>query len=121
MRMPGSDGKIMHAEVRINGAPVMLADEFPEMGASSPQSVGGTPVFLMVYVEDVDAVFAQAIDAGGEMVRPVQDQFYGDRSGTLSDPFGHLWTLATHMEDLSSEEIGKRMAAMGGKGDCSQG
>lgn len=120
MRMPGPGGKIMHAEVRIHGAPVMLADEFPEMGARSPQSVGGTPVLLLVYVEDVDAVFAQAVAAGGKVVRPIQDQFYGDRSGTLSDPFGHRWTLATHKEDLSADEIGKRMAAMGGRGEGAQ-
>lgn len=119
-RMPGPDGKVMHAEVRIHGAPVMLADEFPQMGALSPRSVGGTPVFLLVYVEDVDTVFAQAIAAGARAVRAVQDQFYGDRSGTLADPFGHQWTLATHKEDVPDEEMQRRMAAMGEGGPCEE-
>lgn len=113
MRMPSPGGKIMHAEVRIGSGPVMLADEFPQMGALSPRPVGGTSVYLLVYVEDVDAVFAQAIAAGAKAVRPVQDQFYGDRSGTVTDPFGHQWTLSTHKEDVSEEELQKRMAAMG--------
>lgn len=112
LRMPSPDGKIMHAEVRIHGAPVMLADEFPKMGALSPQSVGGTPVYLLLYVEDVDAVFQQAVSAGAEVVRPVQDQFYGDRSGTLTDPFGHQWNLATHKEDVPEEELKRRMESM---------
>lgn len=113
IRMPGPGGKIMHAEIRIGSGPVMLADEFPQMGALSPKSVGGTAVYLLAYFEDVDAVFAQAIAAGAKEVRAVQDQFYGDRSGTLSDPFGHQWTLSTHKEDVSNEEIQKRMASMG--------
>lgn len=121
MRMPGPGGKIMHAEVRIGSAPVMLADEFPQMGALSPETVGGTPVFMMFYVNDVDAVFAQALAAGATSVQPVKDQFYGDRSGTLKDPFGHQWTLATHTEDVSNEEIQRRMAAMGQSGGCGQG
>ncbi len=110
MRMPGPGGKIMHAEVRIGSGPVMLADEFPQMGAISPKTIGGTAVYLLVYVEDVDAVFAQAVAAGAIDVRPVQDQFYGDRSGTVADPFGHQWTLATHKEDVTEEELQKRMA-----------
>lgn len=115
MRLEIPGGKIGHAEIRIGDSPVMLADEFPEMGAISPQTLGGAGVSLMVYVEDVDARFRQAIQAGGTEVRPVQDQFYGDRSGTLKDPFGHQWTLGTHKEDLTPEEIGKRAAAaMGG-------
>jgi PhnB protein len=112
MRMGGPDGKVMHAEIKIGEAPIMLADEFPEMNARSPQSIGGSPVFLLVYVEDVDAVTAEAVRAGAKILRPVQDQFYGDRSGTVADPFGHLWTLATHKEDVSKEEMEKRMAAM---------
>lgn len=115
MRLEAPGGKIGHAEIRIGDSPVMLADEFPEMGAISPQTLGGAGVSLMVYVEDVDARFRQAIQAGGTEVRPVQDQFYGDRSGTLKDPFGHQWTIGTHTEDLTPEEIGQRAAAaMGG-------
>ena len=93
----------------------MLADEFPEMGALSPQSIGGTATGLMLYVEDVDTMFACAVAAGAKVERPVQNQFYGDRSGTVVDPFGHRWTLATHIEDVSPEEMGRRMAAMKGQ------
>lgn len=112
-RMPGPDGKIMHAEVKIGDSPVMLADEFPERGALSPQSIGNTSVGLMVYVPDVDAQFKLAIAAGGKEIYEVKDQFYGDRSGTFVDPFGHKWTIGTHKEDVSPEEMQKRMAAMG--------
>jgi PhnB protein len=108
MRMPGPKGKVMHAEIRIGDSKIMLADEFPEMGARGPNSIGGSPVGICLYVEDVDTVFQRALEAGGTEVRPVQDQFYGDRSGTLRDPFGHQWTIATHIEDLTPEEIGKR-------------
>lgn len=111
LRIDGPDGKLGHAEITIGGAPVMLADEHPEMGFKSPQAYGGTPVSLVVYVEDVDTVFARALSAGAKELRPVQDQFYGDRSGTLVDPFGHVWTLATHVEDLSPEELQARAAA----------
>ena len=111
MRMPGPDGKIMHAEIQIGDSRVMLADEFPDMGAKGPRSFGGSPLFLMIYVEDVDRVYNRALEAGGTEVRPLQNQFYGDRSGTLSDPFGHQWTLATHVEDVAAEEMQKRMAA----------
>jgi len=104
------DGKIGHAEVKIGDSPVMLADEFPEMGAKSPTSIGGTPVGICLYVPDCDRLFKQAVDAGARPERPMQDQFYGDRSGTVVDPFGHKWTIATHKEDLTPEEIGKRMA-----------
>ena len=90
----------------------MLADEFPEMGVRSPQTIGGSPVIILVYVEDVDARFNQALAAGAKTQRPLQDQFYGDRSGTLEDPFGHVWTIATHKEDVSVEEMNKRMAGM---------
>lgn len=108
--MPG--GKIGHAEVQIGDSVVMLADEFPEMGARSPQSIGGSPVGICLYVEDVDSVFNQATRAGAEVVRPLADQFYGDRSATLKDPFGHQWTIATHKEDVSPEEMKRRQAAM---------
>jgi PhnB protein len=111
-RMPGPGGKVLHAEIKIGDSPIMLADEVPERDARSPQSYGGTPVGMMLYVSDVDALFAQAIKAGANVVMPVQDQFYGDRSGTLVDPFGHKWTLATHKEDVSMEEMNRRMAAM---------
>jgi len=112
MRLASPDGKVGHAEIQIGDSVVMLADEFPQMGAKSPQTIGGTPVGICVYVEKVDSVFKQALAAGGKEERPVKDQFYGDRSGTLIDPFGHKWTIATHIEDVTPEEIGKRMAAM---------
>ena len=117
MRMPGPDGKIGHAEIEIGKGMVMLSDEFPEMGGKSPKSVGGSPVTVMVYVEDVDAVYQRAIDGGGTATRPVEDQFYGDRSGSFEDPFGHIWYVSTHIEDVSDEEMAKRAAeAMGGGG-----
>ena len=112
MRMEQPGGKIGHAEIQIGDSRIMLADESPEMGAKSPHSIGGSPVGLMLYVEDVDARFAKAVAAGAKELRPVQDQFYGDRSGTLVDPFGHQWTIGTHTEDLTDEEINQRMAAM---------
>ena len=112
-RMPHGD-KIGHAEIKIGDSPIMLADEYPEMGFKSPKSIGGTPVSLMIYVEDVDTVFPRAIAEGGVEMKPLQDQFYGDRSGTFTDPFGHVWTVATHMEDLTPEEMGKRAAAAHG-------
>jgi PhnB protein len=111
MRFPGPGGKIMHAEFKIGDSPIMLGDENPEMGARSPQSLGGSPVGICIYVTDVDKLAAQAVGAGAKVVRPVQDQFYGDRSGTFTDPFGHQWTIATHKEDVSMEEMNKRMAA----------
>jgi len=112
VRMAGPDGKVMHAEIQIGDSKVMLADEFPQMGAKSPQSIGGTPVGICLYVAKVDAVYEQAVAAGAKVERPLQDQFYGDRSGTVIDPFGHKWTIATHIEDVSPEEMQKRMAAM---------
>lgn len=112
-RMAQPDGRIGHAEIKIGDSPIMLADEFPEMNYLGPQSLGGTPVSILLYVDDVDTVFPQAISAGGTEQKPLQDQFYGDRSGTFKDPFGHVWTVATHTEDLSPEEIGKRVAAAG--------
>ncbi len=113
MRMADPSGKVMHAEIKIGNSPIMLADEFPEMGARSPQSLGGSPVSILLYVEDVDAVFSQAVAAGANVERPVKDQFYGDRSGGVTDPFGHVWYIATHKEDVSPEELQKRAAAAG--------
>lgn len=107
-RMDAPGGKIGHAEIKIGDSPIMLADEYPDMGYRGPQAIGGTPVSIMLYVEDVDAVFNRTVAAGGKVKQPVKDQFYGDRSGTLEDPFGHVWTIATHKEDLTPEEIGKR-------------
>ena len=111
-RMNGPDGKIGHAEMQIGDSIIMLADENPHMGFKSPSSLGGAGMSLMLYVQDCDKIYSQAISAGGKVFRPVQDQFYGDRSGTFTDPFGHVWTISTHKEDLSMEEINKRAAAM---------
>ena len=110
-RMPMPGGKIGHAEIKIGNSPVMLADECPEMGAVAPQAAG-SPVGLMIYLEDADTVFNRAIAAGGKVERPLQDQFYGDRSGTLVDPFGHKWTVATHKEDVPPDELARRAAAL---------
>jgi PhnB protein len=112
MRLPGPGGKVMHAEIKIGDSYIMLADEFPEMGARSPESLGGTPVSILLYVPDVDVRFEQAVAAGATVQRAVQDQFYGDRSGTLVDPFGHVWSLATHQEDVSPQEMEKRFQAL---------
>ena len=114
MRMPGPDGKIGHAELQLGDSVIMLSDEAPEMDIRGPKSVGGTPVTLSVYVEDVDDVFARAVKAGAKALRPVEDQFYGDRSGQFEDPFGHRWNVASHVEDVSPDEMAKRAAAMGG-------
>jgi PhnB protein len=112
MRIPAPNDKIGHAEIRIGDSVIMLADEHPEMDARSPSHFGGSPVSIMVYLEDVDKQFKQAIAAGATETRPVADQFYGDRSGTLKDPFGHNWHLSTHKEDVSMEEMNRRMAAL---------
>jgi PhnB protein len=109
LRFDGPGGKIGHAEIKIGDSPIMLADEHPEMLARSPQSYGGSPVGILLYVNNVDAVASQAVAAGAKVVRPVKDQFYGDRSGTFEDPFGHQWTIATHKEDLSVEEMKRRL------------
>ena len=113
-RMAAPDGKIGHAEMKIGDSPFMLADEFPEMGFVSPNTLGGSPVGMMIYVPDVDTVYKESLAAGGQEVKPLQDQFYGDRSGTLKDPFGHVWTIATHKEDVPEEELKKRAAAAHG-------
>lgn len=112
MRMPMGD-KIGHAEIKIGDSHVMLADEFPEMDRRSPKSRGGTTGSLMVYLEDVDTAFQRALDVGGIEEKPPEDQFWGDRMGSFVDPFGHLWTLATHIEDVSEEEMGRRMREAG--------
>jgi PhnB protein len=111
MRMAQPDGRIGHAELQIGDSKVMLADEHPEMDFRCPRALGGTPVMLHLYVDDVDTVVGRAVAAGAKAVRPVQDQFYGDRSGSVADPYGHVWHVATHTEDLSMEEIRKRAAA----------
>jgi PhnB protein len=111
MRMAQPDGRVGHAELQIGDSRVMLADEFPEMNFRSPQSIGGTPVTLHMYVEDVDAVVARAVAAGARVTQPVEDKFYGDRSGSVTDPWGHVWHVSTHKEDLSMEEIRRRAAA----------
>ena len=113
MRMPGPGGKIGHAEIKIGDSHVMLADEHPEQGHRGPKSIGGTPVGIMIYVPDVDSMFRKAISLGATETRPVEDQFYGDRSGSLTDPFGHNWMISTHIEDVSPEEMERRMKAMG--------
>jgi PhnB protein len=111
VRVPGSIGQVMHAELKIGDSIVMLADENPKAGSMSPQTAGGVSVCLHVYVENVDEVMQKAVDNGAKLLRPVQNQFYGDRSGTLIDPFGHMWSVATHVEDVAPEEMKKRMAA----------
>ena len=115
VRMDMPDGRIGHAEIKIGDSRVMLADEMPDMAdavARSPQTLGGTSFGLMIYMDDVDKRFARAIEAGAVVKRAVQDQFYGDRTGTLQDPFGHVWTIGTHVEDVSPEEMKKRMASL---------
>jgi PhnB protein len=105
-RMPDASGKLVgHAEIKIGDSHIMLADEYPDMGYRSPQSLGGTPVSILLYVDDVDATIPRAVAAGAKLVQPIKDQFYGDRSGTLHDPFGHVWTVATHKKDVSPEEM----------------
>jgi PhnB protein len=110
-RMDAPGGKIGHAEIKIGDSPIMLSDENPTWGAKSAQALGGSPVHLMIYVEDCDRVFKQALSAGGTEKHPLKDQFYGDRSGTLTDPFGHSWTVATHKEDVAPDEMERRAAS----------
>jgi PhnB protein len=111
MRMPSPNNKIGHAELRIGDSVIMLADEHPDMGFRGPTSIGGSPVSLLLYCPNVDAVVDKAVSLGAKILRPVQDQFYGDRMGTLQDPFGHIWNVATHVEDVPPEELEKRAAA----------
>jgi PhnB protein len=110
-RMAEPSGKIGHAEIQIGEAIIMLSDEYPELNVRSPRSIGGSPSAILLYFEDVDAIAKRAVDAGAKLVRPVENQFYGDRSGKLEDPFGHTWWIATHVEDVSDEEMTKRAAA----------
>jgi PhnB protein len=116
LRLDSPDGKVAHAELKIGGGFVMLGEEMAEMGYKGPLAFGGSPVSLLVYVPDVDAVFARALKAGAETKRAVADQFYGDRSGAIVDPFGHQWMIATHMRDVPKEEMEKAMAAMAAEG-----
>ena len=116
MRMPGPDGKIGHAEIRVGDSKIMLADENPNMGARSPKSIGGCPFLLHLYVPDVDSLFAQAVAAGARVTRPIANQFYGDRSGGVDDPFGFAWYLSTHIEDVPPDEMARRAAEFGKKG-----
>jgi PhnB protein len=115
MRLATPDGKVMHAEIKIGDSPIMLCDEYPDWDALSPLTIGGTAVSIMLYVEDVDRVVERAVAAGAKLLMPVADQFWGDRCGTVSDPFGHKWTVATHTEDVSPEEIGVRAKALFGR------
>ena len=109
-RMAIPDGRIGHAEMQIGDARIMLSDEHPEMNVRSPQSIGGSPVSFLLYVADVDKTVEQAVAAGAKLTRPVADQFYGDRTGGVEDPFGHAWLVATHVEDVSPEELEQRAA-----------
>ena len=111
MRMPGPDGTVFHAEIEVGDSMIMLGEQNPDMDVRGPRAIGGTPMMLHVYVEDADRVFEQAIGAGAKALRPVEDQFYGDRSGRFEDPFGHRWDVATHVEDVPAEEMEKRAAA----------
>jgi PhnB protein len=111
-RLAMPDGKIGHAEIQIGDSVIMLADGCPEMGAKDPEAFGGSPVMLHLYMPDVDATFDKAVAAGAKVTRPIQNQFYGDRSGMVTDPFGHIWNISTHIEDVSPEEIDKRAAAL---------
>ncbi len=113
-RLTAPNGKVGHAEIQIGDSRIMLADECAEWDARSPQTVGGSPVFIMLYLEDVDAVVSRAVAAGAKLFKPVADQFYGDRSGTITDPFGHKWTIATHVEDVPPDEMKRRAAELFG-------
>jgi PhnB protein len=114
-RMPQPDGRIGHAELKIGDSVIMLADEYPEMQIVGPKTLGNSSVGILLYVDDADAVFAKALSLGASVNKPLMDQFYGDRSGTVVDPFGHKWTIATHKEDVSEEEMQRRLAALSNK------
>lgn len=107
-RMPAPDGRIAHAEIKIGDSHIMLADEYPEMGYRGPESLGGSPGLIMLYVEDVDDIYKKALDHGAKVKQEIKDQFYGDRSGTITDPFSLHWTIATHIEDVTPEEMQRR-------------
>jgi PhnB protein len=113
-RLAGPGGKVGHAELQLGDSLIMLADEYPELGIRSPKAFGGSPVTISVYVEDVDAAFERALKAGAKALRPVEDQFYGDRIGQFEDPFGHRWSVATRIEDVTPEEMARRAAEAGG-------
>ena len=115
MRMPQPDGRVGHAELKFGDSHVMLADEFPELDVVGPQTLGNSPVGLLLYVDDVDKTVERAVALGAKIKKPVQDQFYGDRNGTIEDPFGHKWTVAVHLEDVPPEEMQRRMAAQAKK------
>jgi len=106
------DGRVGHAEIRLGDSLIMLSDEFPELGGKAPEALGGSPVSIHLYVEDVDAFVKRAVAAGARELKPVANQFYGDRSGQLQDPFGHLWWVATHKEDVASDEMQRRVRAL---------
>jgi PhnB protein len=110
-RMDQPDGRVGHAEFQIGDSRIMMADEFPEMGAKAPSTLGGSPVSLLIYTEDVDALFARAVAAGAKVTRPLENKFYGDRMGSLDDPFGHQWHLGTHVEDVDPAELERRAKA----------
>jgi PhnB protein len=114
VRLPAPDGKIGHAELQLGDSLIMLADEFPELGIRGPKAIGGTPVTISVYVADVDSVFDRAVKAGARALRPVEDQFYGDRAGQFEDPFGHRWNVASRIEDVPPEEMARRAAEAAG-------
>src|SRR5688572_11995233 len=114
MRMEAPGDKIGHAELTVGDSVIMLADEHPEIGAVGPRTVGGSPVGIMVYLPDVDAVVARAVAGGGKLVSPPENKFYGDRSATIEDPFGHKWYLSTHVEDVTPDEMARRATAMPG-------
>jgi PhnB protein len=114
MRMGGPDGKIGHAEIQVGDSTIMLADVHPDFGNKSPKDLGGSPVSLMVYVADVDDTYATALASGAKEMQPLEDKFYGDRSAMFEDPWGHQWTVASHVEDVSEEEMERRMAELPG-------
>lgn len=113
MRMADPQGRVGHAEIQIGDSRIMVADEHPEMNALAPQSPGSSGVGICLYVENVDKIFEQAVQAGAKVQRPLANQFYGDRSATIQDPFGHVWTIATHVEDVSPEELNRRAQQLG--------